>query len=177
MEPDELKSIWQSFRPNLGEIKPDADIKPKSDIKSRLQRRTLWNGILTWVCLGLLCTSYMWAPVKIPSWWLVAFCVTIFTAGICEARIYLLIRKINLWSDTAAGILSAMIRIKRLYKTFELVFSSIAFVLLAWLSLIPPMVNTPRMYLAWVVMVPAFACEFIIYRSNIKHLNNLADSI
>ena len=78
MELEELKSAWQSVRPeikNTGWAPKDTDCLPrKKDVKSRLLRKFFLEELFAFVCLILLATSHLWSPTKLPVLWLLAFC-------------------------------------------------------------------------------------------------------
>ena len=117
MELEELKSAWQSVNPKIGQ-QPDGKITDRAirhrrDVKTRLSSRVLFDGIFTVICLILMSTSRLWSPMKLPGWWLIAFCAMILLGALAVGRMYLFVRKINLWEDTNSEILTSVIRIKK----------------------------------------------------------------
>lgn len=179
MELEELKSAWKSVRPqikNTGCAPKDTDcLSQKKDVKSRLLRKFFLEEIFVFVCLILLATSHLWSPTKLPVLWLVAFCAVIVVAMVYGIGLYGAIRQINLWEDSNAEIFKAIIKVKKRYRRIELVTSILFLSLLIWLSLTPPFLNTPDMYIVWSVTIICFGLEYLWYRSNVKQLNILGN--
>lgn len=177
MELEELKATWQSIKPeikNIGCNMQNSDIlSRKNDVRSRLLRKVCFEVIFTFVCLILLATSHLWSPTKFSVIWLVAFCSVIIVALVCSIGLYFQISHINLWEDSNAAIMTAIVKVKKLYRRTELAVSILILPLLIWLSLTPPFLNTPDMYLVWGATAICFGIEFFWYKSNIKQLNNL----
>ena len=73
MELEDLKLKWQSVKPhielNLNDEVMRQSILKGNDAKSRLLKRYLWGQVFASVCLILLATSRIWAPMKFPYWW------------------------------------------------------------------------------------------------------------
>lgn len=172
MELEELKSTWQSVKP---EIKSTGyvPISNKIDIKTRLLRKILFGELFSLVCLILMATSRLWSPTKLSALWLTSYCGIILVAIICGIGLYLAIRHVNLWEDSNTEILSAIVRIKKHYRRIELGISILIMPLLIWLSLMPPFVDTPDMYIVWGLTAIGFGSEYLWYRSNVRQLNIL----
>lgn len=179
MELEELKSAWQSVRPeikNTGCTPKDTDcLSRKKDVKSRLLRKFFLEELFAFVCLILLATSHLWSPTKLPVLWLVAFCGVIVVAMVYGIGLYGAIRQINLWEDSNAEIFMAIVNVKKRYRRIELVTSILILPLLIWLSLTPPFLNTTDMYIVWGLTIICFGLEYLWYRSNIKQLNILGN--
>ena len=177
MELEELKNIWQSVKPDIKGLgysqKDDYGLAKKNDVKSRLLRKVFLRELFSFVCIILLATSHLWSPTKLPALWLVSFCAVIAVGIICGIRLYLSIKRVNLWTDSNSQILTAIVKIKTQYRRLELAISVLILPLLIWLSLTPPFLNTLDMYLVWMLTVICFGLEYLWYRSNIKQLNNL----
>ncbi len=176
MELEELKDTWQSVKPKIeSQIGDDSNrITVKNDdIKSRLLKRARWDGIFTIICLILMALSPFWSPMKVPYWWLIVFCLTLFIATLYGIKIYCSINSINLWDYTNKGILITIISIKKMYRNIELATAAVIITLLIWLSLTPLFINTWRMIFTWGLTLLVFGLEYLWYRSNIKQLNNL----
>lgn len=177
MELEELKSVWQSVKPKIGQ-QPDGKIADRAirhrrDVKSRLSSRFLFDGIFTVICLILMSTSRLWSPMKLPGWWLIAFCAMILLGALAIGRMYLFVRKINLWEDTNSEIITSVIRIKKFYRNVELATTIAVIPLLLWLSVTPLFINSWRMFFVWVLTVGAFTLEYMWYRKNIRYLDRL----
>ncbi|MDE6533748.1 MAG: hypothetical protein K2M27_09495 [Muribaculaceae bacterium] len=179
MELEELKNIWQSVKPNIDSHINNDDankiIVKKNDIKTRILIRAIWEGIATTICLILMATSPVWAPIKFPYWWLSIFCLTVFIANIYGIRIYRLIKAINLSKDTNQEILMSIISIKKTYRNIELATAAVIIPLLIWFSLTPLFINSWRMFFTWGLTIVGFTLEYLWYRSNIKQFNNLTN--
>lgn len=179
MELEELKSTWQSVKPEIGGIggclKDAKTLRRQLDIKSRLLRKVFLGELFSSVCVVLLSTSHLWSPTKLPVSWLVSFCAVIVVGIICGAGLYLEVRRVDLWEDSNAAIFSAIVRVKRIYRRTELAICILIMPLLIWLSLIPPFFNTPDMYIVWGLTVVCFGLEYLWYRSNVRQLNNLVN--
>lgn len=179
MELENLKATWQSVKPcikNTGCPTQNSDfLSKKKDVKSRLLKKTFLGVLFTFVCLILLATSHLWSPTKLSALWLVAFCSVIAVAIVCGIRLYSAIRSINLWKDSNAEIMTAIVRVKKRYRRIELCISILTFPLLIWLSLTPPFLNTLDMYIVWGLTTICFGLEYLWYRGNIKQLNTLGN--
>lgn len=179
MELEDLKTAWQSVKPHIdSQISEEASRKiilKKNDIKSRLLQRILWDGIFTIICLVLMATSSVWSPLKLPLWWLIALCSTIFIALLYGVKIYISIKSINLWDDTSKGILTTIVSIKKLYRNIEFATAIVIIPLLIWLSFTPLFIHTWSMFFVWGLTLFGFALEYLWYRSNIKRCNSLVD--
>lgn len=179
MELEELKATWQSVKPHITTTdcmkNTQESIYRKADVKSRLLRRLGFGVFFSFVCLILLASSHLWSPTKLSNLWLVAFCLIISLAIFCEIYLYKSIKRINLWKDTNAGILSAIVKIKKLYKNIELVTSILVILSLIWLSFIPPFNNLLDRTIIFGLTIICFSAEFLWYRSNLKQLNRLSN--
>lgn len=179
MELEELKNTWHSVKPGIKNIgystKYNNYLSKKNDIKSRLLRRVFLGELFSLVCIVYLATSHLWSPTKLPILWIGSFCAVITVGIICGIGLYTTIKQVNLWTDTNSEILTAIVKIKTLYRRIELTLSILVVPLLIWLSLTTPFLNTLDMYIVWGLTVIGFGLEYLWYRSNIKQLNNLVN--
>lgn len=179
MELEDLKTTWKSVKPHidsqLSENVANGLLSKRNDIKSRLLKRALWEGIITVICLILMASSPFWSPMKFPYWWLAVFCSSIIVTNLYGVRIYRSLRAINLWENSNSEILNVVVSIKRLYRNLELAISVVLIPLLIWLSLNPLFIHTWRMFFTWGITILAFALEYLLYRNNIKQINNLVN--
>lgn len=176
MELEDLKSTWQTVKPHIdSQISDEAEmiLRKKNDVKSRLLKRAMLDGIFTIVCIVLMALSPFWSPLKLPYWWLAAFCITISIAILYGIKIYRSIKSINLCNDTNKEIITAVVSITKLYRNIELATAIVTIPLLIWLSLTPLFINSWRMYFIWGLTSLGFALEYLWYRSNIKQIDNL----
>lgn len=179
MELEDLRTTWKSVKPHIdSQISEDVAKglhAKRNDIKSRLLKRAIWEGIITGICLILMATSPLWAPMKFPYWWLAVFCSTIIVANLYGVRIYRSIRAIDLCENSNSEIMNIVVSIKRLYRHLELAVSIVLIPLLFWLSLNPLFIHTWRMFFTWSITIFGFALEYVWYRSNINQINNLVN--
>lgn len=179
MELEDLKTTWQSVKPGIKNIGCSAQISDclsrKKDVKSRLLIKMFLEVLFTFVCLILMATSHLWSPTKLSVIWLGAFCSVIVVAIVCGIILYSAIRHINIWDDTNAGILTAIVKVKKRYRRIELAISIMILALLIWLSMTPPFLNTLDMYIVWGLTAICFGLEYLWYRGNIRQLNILAN--
>ncbi|MDO4320468.1 MAG: hypothetical protein Q4C34_07820 [Bacteroidales bacterium] len=179
MELEDLKSTWQSVKPRLdemtGSIEADPAIYRRPDIKTRLLRRVAGSELFSAICLVLMATSRLWSPTAFPVVWLIVFCSIILTGIICGIYLYLLIKRIDLSLDTNNEIFSSVVKIKRYYRNVELAICIVTMPVLIWLSLTPPFIYTPSMYIAWILVIVTYILEYFWYKSNIRQLNRLTD--
>lgn len=177
MELDELKTAWKSISDHVDTHIDENTIAKtasnRNDIRTRLLRRFLWDAVLTSICMVLMATSPLWSPLKLPVWWLIMFCAAALVAVAGVVRMYRTVRKINLWHDTGAEIMSVVISIRKLYRSIELATAAVIAPLLLWLSFTPVFINSWRMIFVWALTLIAFGLEYILYRSNIRQLNDL----
>ncbi|MDE6769475.1 MAG: hypothetical protein K2J78_07110 [Muribaculaceae bacterium] len=177
MELEDLKLKWQSVKPhielNLNDEVMRQSILKGNDAKSRLLKRYLWGQVFASVCLILLATSRIWAPMKFPYWWLSLACALILSTIIWSVCISNLIKKINFWEDSNTKIMVSVLSIKKQYRNMELISGILTLPLLLWISSIPPFINTWRMFFVWGITLLAFVLEYLWYNSNMKQINNL----
>ncbi len=179
MELEDLKSKWQSIKPHIDSQLNDKilrnSISKGNDAKSRLIKRSLWTLILVFLCLILMATSRIWAPVKLPYWWIIIFCATIGSSCIISIRSLYKLNKVDLCKNTNIEIFSSVIFIKRTYRNMELVVCTVVLLLLIWMSLSPSFINTWRMYYIWGLIPIGYVLEFLWYKSNQKLLDKIAN--
>lgn len=177
MELEDLRSKWQSVRshiePQLNDELVKQSISKGNDAKSRLLKRSLYSQILVFVCLILLATSRMWAPMKYPCWWLILFCIILLFSIICSVIGYMIIKKINFWEDSNTKILETVVSLKKLYRNMELITCIASLPLLLWIPFMLPFVNIWSVVFEWSIILLAFYLEYLWYRSNLKQINNL----
>lgn len=175
MELEELKTAWQSVKPNIIDcgciLKSSDGLARKKDVKSHLLKKIFLGELFSFVCLILLATSHLWSPTKLSVLWLIAFCSVVVIAIVCGIGLYSAIKHVNLWEDSISEIMTAIVEIKMRYRKIELIISILILSLLIWLSLTPPFFNTFDMYIIWGLTVVCFSLEYIWYRSNIRQLN------
>ncbi len=179
MELEDLKTTWRSVKPYIGNMSDSVKASPISDNRkdawTRLRNRSRLNYSITAVCLVMVGTSRLWAPVKFPVWWLVAFSLIVLAALICEVHIFFAIKNINPWEDSNREILSAVIRIKKQYRYIEVITSIIMLPLLIQISLLPMFIGTWRMIFVWCMITICYTLEIIWYKSNMRQFNRLSN--
>lgn len=177
MELEDLKSAWQSVKPkidsSISEKKTHEVITRQCDVKSRFLRKCRIDGAITLVCLVLMGTSRIWAPMKLPYWWLSVFCAMLSVCLFSGIRIYRTIGRINLWEDTNQMIISTVVSVKKLYRNIELAATAVIMTLMVWISFTPPFINSWRMAFVCGQVLLAFGLEYLWYRSNIRQLNSI----
>ena len=177
MELEEIKSKWKSIEPHLEKIAPKIEcgknLKDRMDIKTGLVMRMALMSGFTFVCFALMATSGLWSPLKLPLEWLISFCTLIFVGGCFEAHIAYRVSKINLSHDTHTEILKSVVYIKQSYKRLEFLATVAVSVLLIWLMMIPPFINTGRMYFIGSLLLITLILEFIWYRNFTMNLTKL----
>lgn len=177
MELEDLRTTWKSVKPRIdsqiSEAVESKMVLKRNCIKPRLMKRAWWDGVFTMICLVLMATSPIWSPMKLPYWWLAAFCTTGFVGIIYGYRIYRSIKAINLWEDTNNEILKAIVSIKKQYRNIELAVSIVVISLLVWLSFTPLFVHSWRMFFIWGLTLVGFTLEYLWYKSNIRQFDSL----
>ncbi len=177
MELEELRNTWQSVKPHIdsqiSEEEKNKTMIKKNDVKSKLLKRSLWEGISTLVFIILMALTPFWSPLKFPYWWLLAVCSTTFIANLYGIKVYRAIKAINLWNDTNNDILMTIVSIKKMYRNLELAIATVLIPLLIWFSFTPMFIHTWRMFFTWGLTIIAFILEYLWYRNNIRNLNKL----
>lgn len=178
MELEELKSAWQTVKPQIPPIPdrlaPRLMVGVREDVKSRLLRRYIINIAVTALSICLMATSVYWAPLKLPVWWLATFCIGASVEVFCSAYMYRALKRISLCESTNVCIFDASIKIKKCYRNMEVVIFAILVPLLLWLSFTPMFAGTWRMYFVWALTLVSFIGEFFWYRSNMRYLAALS---
>lgn len=142
--------------------------------RSKLLVRICVESAVTLVCLVLMSVSGSWSPVRFPALWTVLFCVLLLAGLLGECYLAVRVYGINLYEQTHLEIMSAVIRIKRCYKYLELFVSGCVVVLIAWITLISPLVNSRmEVLLWWGILFVGFVGEYILYRRSICDLQML----
>lgn len=179
MNLEDIKTQWKKVKkhidPQLDVETVRRNITKGQDAKSRLLKRSFWSHILVFVCVVLMATSRIWSPMKLPYWWLGAFCLVFFFEMLCSIKGYRKMKKINLWEDSNAKIMEAIVSLKKDYRNMELRVCIVVGLLLLWISFTPYFINTWRMYYVWSLILVEFVLEFFWYRSNMKLFNNIID--
>lgn len=176
MELDDLKSKWQSIQPQIetiSEHQPKLPTKRNFEVRTKLFWRTCFAAAFTFFCLIANVILELSLPTIYPIYWAIAIDLLILLALICETIIARLVYRINLWKYTHMEIISMIIRIKKLYKLFEL-WSSIAItMMIGWLSMLPPFTGNRNIIYLWIILAAAFVAEYIFYKKNITYLNEI----
>ena len=179
MELDELKNNWKQMESGFKKgIVTDSGTIPSQkgkSPKSKALTRFYIGACLTFLCLSLLATSPLWAPLQLPDFWLLVFCIILLGGTISELYVARTIREINLCESTHSEVLASVIKIKNFYKKSELYPCIIICVMLFWLSFLPPVKGTFRAPLLWIATPTAMLAEYLWYRKNIKEINKLYD--
>ena len=177
MELEDLKSKWQSVRPQIepqiNEELVIRNISKGKDVKTRILRRSLWSQVLVSITLILMATSRIWAPLKLPYWWIAVFCITILIMILYSIKGYIALKKMDIYKDSNTKILKTIITIKRQYRNLELIGSGVILTLMLWISFIPSFIYTWRMYYVWGLTVLGFILECLWYKSNVRQFNKL----
>lgn len=178
MELEDLRTTWKSIEKDIKNIsKNDAEevlTNNKRDVKTSLTNRFRWGIIILIVAITLLGTSRLWAVIKMPVWWISAFCI-LFTSGIViMAFLIQKIAKINLGEDTQLQVMKQILSIKKIYRNSELYGCGVILALMIAGILCSPIPYRPSEILfISIATVICYSLEFITYRSNIKKLNKI----
>ena len=144
------------------------------DFGSSFSLTTSIESAVTLVCLVLMSVSGFWSPVRFPALWTVLFCVLLLAGLLGEYYLAVRVYGINLYEQTHLEIISAVIRIKRCYKYLELFVSGCVIVLIAWITVISPLVNSRmELLLWWGILFVGFVGEYFLYRRSICDLQML----
>lgn len=181
MEFDELKDNWEQMKSSFkdGVMADNKTIPPRrwKSSKSKVLLRFYMGAFFTFLCMALLATSPLWAPVRLPDLWLLIFCILLLGGVINELYIARNIKNINLCDSTHTEVFASVMRIKRFYKKSELYPCIVICVMLFWLSFLPPVKGTFRAMLLWGTTPICMFAEYLWYRKNIKEINNLYNDI
>ncbi|MBD5357973.1 MAG: hypothetical protein HDR88_13355 [Bacteroides sp.] len=176
MELEDLKSAWKDIEPQIKKLsdqQPKIPTKRNFEVKTKLFWRTCYAAAFTLIFLVAKVMLELWLPPLYPESWSISFYILLFMALISEIYIARLVYRINLWQSTHLEILSTIIRIKRLYKIFELWFSIAIILMIGWVSLIPPFMGNRDIIFIWFLLAVSFIAEYIFYRKNIHYLNEI----
>lgn len=177
MNPEELKSAWQTVRPSLSTAAhtdmTEAAMLRRKDVKSKILGRFLLDIAITAICICLLATSHLWAPMKFPYWWIILFCGAAAIETVVSIRMYAILKKTDLGKSTNTEIMNAVIKIRRCYKNMELAIFITMMPLLIWVSFTPAFIGSWRMYFVWILTIIAFGFEYVWYSSNMRQLKQL----
>ncbi len=178
MELEDLKTTWKSIEKDIENIsKNDAEeilTNHKRDVKTTLTNRFRWGIIILIVGIILLGTSRLWAVVKMPVWWIGAFCILFVSGIVIMAFLIQKIAKINLGEDTQLQVMKQILSIKKIYRNSELYGCGVILALMIAGILCSPIPYRPiEILFISIATVICYSLEFITYRSNIKKLNKI----
>lgn len=173
MELEDLKTVWKSMGNEIEQISKNRseEIKPHNDVKTSLINRFRWGIVIVIVAVCLLGTSRLWAPVKMPAWWICAFCL-LFISGIFATILLIkMVQRINLGEDSHVKVMERILSIKIFYRNIELYGCLIVLFLMICGVIFSPIPYRP----AEIVFVSAvtfmcFIIEYMLYKSNIRKL-------
>lgn len=179
MELDELKNNWKQmesgFKKGIVTNSGTIPSNKRKDPKSKALIRFYVGAFLTFLCMSLLATSPLWAPLQLPALWLFIFCILLLGGTVSELYVARSIRKINLCEGSHTEVFASVLKIKSFYKKSELYPCIVICVMLFWLSFLPPVKGTFRAPLLWIATPAAMLAEYLWYRKNIKEINNFYD--
>ncbi len=178
MELEELKATWKSIEEGIGNIsKNDAEeslTNHKRDVKTTLTNRFRWGIVILISATILLCTSRVWAVIKMPVWWIGAFCILFVSGIVIMAFLIQKIAKINLAEDTQLQVMKQILSIKKIYRNSELYgCTAILALTIAGIFCSPIPYNVSEITFIAIATIICYSLEFITYRSNIKKINKL----
>lgn len=178
MELEDLRTTWKSIDKDIENIsKNDADevlAKPKRDVKTTLANRFRWGIIALIVATILLGTSRLWAVIKMPVWWIGAFCALFVSGIVIMAFLIQKIAKINLGEDTQLLVMKQILSIKKIYRNSELYGCVVILALMiAGVFCSPIHYRLSEIVFISIATVICYSLEFITYRSNIKKINKI----
>lgn len=178
MELDDLKTTWKSIENEIGHISFDntgnIPAMYKRDVKASLINRFRWGIVILIVATILLGTSRLWAVIKMPVWWIGAFCILLISGIVIMAFIIQKIATINLGEDTQLRIMEQILSIKRIYRYSELYgCTAILALAIAGVFCSPIPYKVSEVVFISIVTVICYLLEFISYRLNIKKINKM----
>lgn len=178
MELEDLKTTWKSIEKDIENIsKNDAEeilTNHKRDVKSSLSNRFRWGIFILIVATILLGTSRLWAAIKMPAWWIAAFCILFASGIVIMAFLIHKIAKINLGEDTQLQVMGQILSIKKIYRNSELYGCAVILALMIAGIICSPIPYRPiEIIIISIATVICYSLEFITYRSNIKKLNKI----
>lgn len=178
MELEDLRTTWKSIEKDIENIsKNDAEeVLPnhKRDVKTSLTNRFRWGIIILIMATILLGTSQLWAVIKMPVWWIGAFCILFASGIVIMAFLIQKIAKINLGEDTQLQVMKQILSIKKTYRNSELYGCAVILALMIAGIICSPIPYRPsEIVFISIVTVICYSLEFITYRSNIKKLNKI----
>ena len=178
MELEDLRTTWKSIEKDIENIsKNDAEeilTNHKRDVKTSLTNRFRWGIIILIVATILLGTSRLWAVIKMPVWWIGAFCILFVSGIVIMAFLIQKIAKINLGEYTQQQVMKQILSIKKIYRNSELYGCGVILALMIAGILCSPIPYRPiEILFISIATVICYSLEFITYRSNIKKLNKI----
>lgn len=178
MELEDLRTTWKSIKEDIENVsKNDAEevlAKPKRDVKTTLANRFRWGIIVLSVATILLGTSLLWAVIKMPVWWIGAFCLLLISGILIMAFLIQKIVKINVGEDTQLQVIEQVISIKKIYRNSELYGCVVILALMIAGVFCSPIPYRPsEIVFISIATVICYSLEFITYRSNIKKINKI----
>lgn len=177
MELEDLKSTWKSIENDIEQISITDEDKlhprKKKDVKESLINRFYFE--ISAMSFGgiAIATSRIWAPMKMPVWWICAFCVLFITAIIATVSIVQKLRQIRLGESTHTQVLDSVLSVRRFYRNLELYSCSAILVLALCNLMIIPVANIIDLALIITLIAACSVLEFFWYRANIRRFNEM----
>lgn len=178
MELEDLKTAWKSIDNELGHIsKNDTEsvlTNHKRDVKASIINRFYREIVALVVATIFIGTSGLWAFVKMPVWWIGAFCILFVAGAVILSLLIKRISKINLGEYTQRQIMEQILTIKKIYRNIELYGCAIILALTVCGVLCSPIAyTTGEIVFVSVVTIICYFLEYLSYRSNIKKINKM----
>lgn len=178
MELEDLKNTWKSIGNEIEQIStPDTEVivtNHKRDVKTTLLNRLRWGIIVLIAATILLATSRLWAVIKMPVWWISAFCILFASGSVVTTFLLKRIAAINLGEDTQFQVMRQILIIKKIYRNTELYGSAAILLLTIGGILCSPVSYKPiELVLISGATVICYLLEYISYKSNIRKINQM----
>lgn len=180
MELEDLRTTWRAIESEISRISKndtgDVLINHRHDVKNCLINRFWWGIFMLVAAIIFLGTSWLWAAIKMPAWWLCAFCSLLLFGIVAIIMLINKVKRINLGDDSQFQVMEQVLSIKKLYRNIELSGCSIIVVLVICSAFFTPVPYRPiDIVLISVAAIICFFLEYISYRSNIRKINKMQD--
>lgn len=176
MELDDLKTTWKSLENDLELLPVEVveEVKDRKDAKESLTRRFVVEIFFMAIgCVGIA-SSRLWAPLKMPIWWITAFCILFVAASVATVFMIKKLNQLSLGDSSPAQVLTTLLSIKKFYRNVELYSCIVIAALMMYNAFIVHTTdNLLDMALVIAIIILCFILELSWYRTNIRKFNEM----
>lgn len=178
MELDDLRAAWTSIERDMEQMacKDTSRIvsRNKSDVKTSLTNRFRWEIVVLSVAIGIFAIQRLWAPVKMPLWWISAVCLLGLSGIAATSWLLRKVNRIDLGEYTHVQVLDLILTIKKFYRNAEFYgCAMVALLMICGVLFSPVSYAAIEIFIVIALTTVCFFLEYLWYKSNVRKLNRM----